>query len=52
MDTERLIMGVELYKAGANLKAESLKNYQEKFSPAVSVRTSMADYKKEEGKRL
>ena len=25
-----------------------MKTYQEKFSPEVSVRTSMADYKKEE----
>ena len=30
-----------------NLKAKSLKTYQEKFSPEVSVRTSMADFKKE-----
>ena len=28
-------------------KAKSLKTYYEKFSPEVSVRTSMADYKKE-----
>ena len=31
-----------------NLRAKSLKNYQEKFSPEVSIRTSMTDYKKEE----
>ena len=35
-------------KAETNLKAKSLKTYQEKFSPEISVRTSMADYKKEE----
>ena len=35
-------------KAEVNLRAKSLKTYQEKFSPEVSVRTSMADYKKEE----
>ncbi|MBR4318288.1 MAG: ATPase, partial [Kiritimatiellae bacterium] len=35
-------------KASLNLKAKSLKTYQEKFSPRVSIRTSMADYKKEE----
>ena len=31
------------------MKAKSLKTYREKFSPEISVRTSMADYKKEEG---
>ena len=31
-----------------NLRAKSLKTYQEKFSPEVSIRTSMSDYKKEE----
>ena len=31
-----------------NLTAKSLKTYREKFSPTISVRTSMADYKKEE----
>ena len=35
-------------KAEVNLRAKSLKTYQEKFAPAVSIRTSMADYKKEE----
>ena len=30
------------------LETVDLKTYQEKFSPEVSVRTSMADYKKEE----
>ena len=35
-------------KAEENLRAKSLKAYQEKFSPEVSVRTSMADFKKEE----
>ena len=40
-------MPVEV-KAEVNLRAKSLKTYQEKFSPEVSVRTSMADYKKEE----
>ena len=40
-------MPVEV-KAEVNLRAKSLKTYQEKFSPEVSVRTSMADFKKEE----
>ena len=35
-------------KAEVNLRAKSLKTYQEKFKPEVSVRTSMADYKKED----
>lgn len=47
VDTGELIIPVEV-KAEVNLRAKSLKTYQEKFSPEVSVRTSMADYKKEE----
>ena len=35
-------------KAEVNLRAKSLKTYQEKYNPEISVRTSMADYKKEE----
>ncbi len=35
-------------KAEVNLRAKSLKTYQEKYSPEVSVRTSMADFKKED----
>ena len=34
-------------KAEINLQAKSLKTYHEKFKPEKSVRTSMADYKKE-----
>ena len=41
------IVPVEV-KAEVNLRAKNLKSYQEKFSPEISVRTSMADYKKEE----
>ena len=47
VDTGELIIPVEV-KAEVNLRAKSLKTYQEKFAPEVSVRTSMADYKKEE----
>ena len=47
VDTGEQIIPVEV-KAEVNLRAKSLKTYQEKFSPEVSVRTSMADYKKEE----
>lgn len=48
VDTGELIVPVEV-KAETNLKAKSLKAYREKFSPEASVRTSMADYKKEDG---
>lgn len=48
VDTGERIVPVEV-KAEVNLRAKSLKTYQEKFSPEVFVRTSMADYKKEEG---
>lgn len=47
LDTGEQIVPVEV-KAEVNLKAKSLKTYREKFSPAISVRTSMADYRKEE----
>lgn len=46
VDTGEQIIPVEV-KAEVNLKAKSLKTYREKFSPDVSVRTSMADYKEE-----
>lgn len=36
-------------KAELNLKAKSLKTYREKYSPKVAVRTSMADYKENDG---
>ena len=35
-------------KAEENLKAKSLKTYREKFKPALSIRASMASYRKEE----
>ena len=47
VDTGERIIPVEV-KAEMNLRAKSLKVYQEKFSPEVSVRTSMSGYKKEE----
>lgn len=47
VDTGEQIIPVEA-KAEVNLRAKSLKTYQEKFSPEVSVRTSMSDYKKED----
>ena len=45
-DTGEQIVPVEV-KAEVNLRAKSLKTYQEKFSPDVAIRTSMADFKKE-----
>lgn len=36
-------------KAQENLKSKSLKSYREKYSPKISVRASMADYKEQDG---
>ena len=47
VDTGEQIVPVEV-KAEVNLRAKSLKTYQEKFSSVISIRTSMSDYKKEE----
>ena len=47
IDTGEQIVPVEV-KAEVNLKAKSLKTYCEKFRPEISVRTSMADYRKED----
>ena len=48
IDTGEQLVPVEV-KAELNLKAKSLKTYREKFLPDLSVRTSMADYKREDG---
>ena len=34
-------------KAAENLKAKSLKTYQQKFNPEICIRTSLSDYRKE-----
>ncbi len=47
VDTGEQVIPLEV-KAEINLKAKSLKTYREKYNPEISVRTSMADYKKEE----
>lgn len=47
LDAGEQILPVEV-KAEVNLKAKSLKTYREKFQPKISIRTSMADYKKED----
>lgn len=48
VDTGGRVMPLEV-KAETNLRAKSLKTYREKFSPELAIRTSMADYRKEEG---
>jgi len=35
-------------KAEVNLQSKSLKTFRDKFSPAISVRTAMTDYKKDD----
>ena len=47
VDTGEQVIPVEV-KAETNLRAKSLKTYQEKFTPEIAVRTSMADFKKED----
>lgn len=47
IDTGEKIIPVEV-KAEVNLKAKSLRVYKDKYEPEVSIRTSMADYKKED----
>ncbi|MGN0242803.1 MAG: ATP-binding protein [Lachnospiraceae bacterium] len=48
IDDGDFVVPVEV-KAELNLKAKSLKAYREKYQPVCSVRTSMADYKEQEG---
>ena len=47
LQIESDIIPIEV-KAEENLKAKSLKQYVEKFSPEYAIRTSMSDYRKEE----
>ena len=47
VDNGEQIVPIEV-KAETNLRAKSLKTYRERFEPELSVRTSMADYKKED----
>ena len=47
VDAGEQIVPIEV-KAETNLRAKSLKTYRERFEPELSVRTSMADYKKED----
>ncbi len=48
VDNGEMVIPVEV-KAQLNLKAKSLRVYREKYHPQLSVRTSMADYRREEG---
>ena len=48
VDTGGRVMPLEV-KAETNLRAKSLKTYREKFSPELAIRTSLADYRKEDG---
>lgn len=48
VDTGGRVMPLDV-KAETNLRAKSLKTYREKFSPELAIRTSMADYRKEDG---
>ena len=47
VDTGEQIIPIEV-KAEVNLRAKSLRVYHEKYNPKISVRTSMADYKKDD----
>ena len=47
VDNGSAVIPIEV-KAETNLKAKSLKVYQEKFQPKLALRTSMADYKRED----
>lgn len=47
IDNGHDVIPVEV-KAEQNLQAKSLKSYKEKFNPKISMRVSLADYKKEE----
>jgi predicted AAA+ superfamily ATPase len=44
---QNLIIPIEV-KAAENLKAKSLKSYHQKFSPEMSIRTSLSDYRKDD----
>lgn len=48
VDNGETVVPIEA-KAETNLKAKSLKTYREKFTPELSLRCSMADYKMEAG---
>jgi hypothetical protein len=47
LDTGRQVVPVEV-SAELNLRAKSLRLYQEKFAPAHAVRTSLGEYRRGE----
>jgi uncharacterized protein len=47
IQVEGQVLPIEV-KAAENLKAKSLKVYHQKFLPALAIRTSMSDFRKEE----
>lgn len=47
IDNGESVIPVEV-KAEVNLRAKGLKTYRERFAPELAVRTSVADYRKEE----
>lgn len=47
VDTDEQILSIEV-KAEINLRAKSLKTYGDRFEPELSVRTSTANYRKED----
>lgn len=47
VDDGKGVVPIEV-KAETNLRAKSLRTYYEKFMPKVSIRTAMANYKKED----
>ena len=47
IDNGKNIIPIEV-KAEINLQAKSLRAYRDKYNPDLSIRTSMADYKKED----
>jgi len=47
IDSGNLVVPIEV-KAEVNLQAKSLKVFREKFDPKISVRSSMADYRKDD----
>lgn len=47
IDTGEQVIPVEV-KAEVNLKSKSMRVYKEKYAPEISIRTSMAEFKKED----
>ncbi len=48
VDSGKMVAPLEV-KAEINLRAKSLKTYRDKYSPQIAIRTSMSDYKIEDG---